>query len=739
MAQFVESERRDGTRFSWNVLPNNRIEATRMAVPMGCLYTPLKQIPELVQVPYAPITCKTAGCGAVLNPWCRVDFNNKIFLCPICGNRNNFPPNFCFSAENRPSEMLPQCTTIEYLLDDPNRPPQAPVFLFVVDTCISEEELTHLKGAIQQTIMYMPENALIGLITFGKNVHVHELQFDEIPKSFVFRGSKELSSDQVSLMLGLRPTMPTIAAAPVGGRPGVGMMPQQPAAVQQRFLCPVSECDMQLQSILDELSKDCWHYKDSERPQRCTGTAIAVAVGLLETTFRERSARIMTFLGGPPTVGAGAVVSTDAKEIMRSHTDLAKHSAPHVKKATEFYTALANRAATNGHVIDIFACSLDQIGLLEMKPLIERTGGLFVQDDSFVKEERDENAEEDNRSGLFVDSLPKVFAADLNNELAMCFSGEMTVLTSRELKVAGAIGHVASSEKKSAHVADTEIGVGGTAQWSLGGLDPNTTVGVYFTLSQLSDSQQNVDSRQAYVQFVTKYKHSSGRTHLRVTTVAKTFADAKSLEGMAYLRAGFDQEAATVLIARQAVYRAQTENVNDVTRWVDRHLISLVSKFGRYQPGEPNSFSLTTEFEFYPQFMFYLRRSQFIQVFNSSPDETAFCRTLLLRENVTNTLVMIQPTLTAYSMDGPAVPVNLDVSATSPERILVLDTFFNLVIWYGDKVAKWRAQKLQDMPEYDYFAQFLAAPKVEAEVHCVLSLEASSSSYRIVFGPEPIP
>lgn len=35
---------------------------------------------------------------------------------------------------------------------------------------------------------------------------------------------------------------------------------------------------------------------------------------------------------------------------------------------------LANRAATNGHCIDIYACALDQTGLLEMKCCTNLTG-----------------------------------------------------------------------------------------------------------------------------------------------------------------------------------------------------------------------------------------------------------------------------------------------------------------------------------------------------------------------------
>ena len=45
------------------------------------------------------------------------------------------------------------------------------------------------------------------------------------------------------------------------------------------------------------------------------------------------------------------------------------------------------------------------------------------------------------------------------------------------------------------------------------------------------------------------------------------------------LTMGFDQEAAAVLMARIAVYKAETEEAFDVLRWLDRMLIRLVRPF----------------------------------------------------------------------------------------------------------------------------------------------------------------
>lgn len=44
--EFIQqNEERDGVRFSWNVWPSSRLEATRLVVPIGCLYQPIKERP----------------------------------------------------------------------------------------------------------------------------------------------------------------------------------------------------------------------------------------------------------------------------------------------------------------------------------------------------------------------------------------------------------------------------------------------------------------------------------------------------------------------------------------------------------------------------------------------------------------------------------------------------------------------------------------------------------------------
>ena len=103
---FYQREIQDGIRFSWNYWPSNNIAETRVVLPVGAMYTPLKEIENMALVEYQPVFCKT--CQAVLNPHCQVDFRFKNWGCPICTTRNPFPPHYAqnISPESLPAELI---------------------------------------------------------------------------------------------------------------------------------------------------------------------------------------------------------------------------------------------------------------------------------------------------------------------------------------------------------------------------------------------------------------------------------------------------------------------------------------------------------------------------------------------------------------------------------------------------------------------------------------------------------
>lgn len=245
MAEFMDLEAQDGVRMPWNVLPGTKQEATSCVVPVSAIYTPIKPLPNIPVVPYGPLRCRT--CRSILNPFSIVDFVAKIWICPFCFQRNHFPPGYAtISDDNLPAELFPQYTTIEYedQASNASSPPQPPVFMFVLDTCIIEEEMAFLKSAISQAIDLLPDHSLVGLITFGTFVHVHELGFGQISKTYVFRGSKDVSKDQLLESMNFFLKKPKPSSGVIAGvRDGLS------ADAISRFLLPASECEFVLNSV----------------------------------------------------------------------------------------------------------------------------------------------------------------------------------------------------------------------------------------------------------------------------------------------------------------------------------------------------------------------------------------------------------------------------------------------------------------------------------------------------------
>jgi protein transport protein SEC23 len=487
---------------------------------------------------------------------------------------------------------------------------------------------------------------------------------------------------------------PGVQPAPGRAPPAMG-----PAA---RFLLPVSQAEYQLKSVLEQLQKDPWPVANDKRPQRCTGVALTIAVSLLEVSFQNAGGRVMLFTGGPATVGSGMVVGQELREPIRSHHDIDRDNIKYYKKALKFYDTLAKRSAHNGHVIDIFAGCLDQVGLLEMKSLSNTTGGHMILTDSFT-------------SSMYRQSFARVFDKDANDNLLMGFNASLEVITTKELKVTGLIGHAVSMNKKGTNVGETEVGIGNTSSWKMCGINQASSYGIYFEIAGQGGAPAVAPPGQpqrGMMQFLTYYQHSSGQFHLRVTTVGRNLSGPSGDPAIAQ---SFDQEAAAVLMSRIAVFKAEVDDSPDVLRWVDRMLIRLCSRFAEYRKDDASSFRLERNFTLYPQFMFHLRRSQFLQVFNNSPDETAFYRHVLNHEDVSNSLIMIQPTLDSYTFDQEsAVPVLLDSTSIQPQHILLLDTFFHILIFHGETMADWRKAGYQDQEGYENFRTLLDQPKEDA-------------------------
>ena len=676
-----------------------------MVVPLGCLVTPLNA--PACELPYEPLKCPV--CAAVLNPYCPIDYRNKSWCCVLCNNRSPFPPHYAaMSEQSMPAELFQQYATVEYkvpgvasaaaagLTSTPTPqmqggqqpqpmqpqavaggPRPAPVFALVVDACVTDEgEVAGLRAAVLLALSKMPDNARVCLITFGATVQIHEISgATEYPRSLVLRGSAEVTPQMIA----------------------------QQIRHMDRYVCSFADAEFTITSIIEELGADAWPTPKRHRSLRCTGAAISAASSLLQAAAPHTGSLVLTFLSGVCTEGPGKIVETSQSIMLRHHTDVRDKTAAaqHWGPACAFYDKMMHSMVAHGHSLNVFVACLDQVGLGEMKAAVQCSGGMLLSCETWNSEP-------------FKASLARFFKQRHDQPvLEAGLNATFDVITSPTWKVAGVIGQCVGTGKKSGNIADVEVGLGGTCQWTSSLLDSASTFAVYFEPAQAPNNYvpPHAGDNSRYVQFVTRYE-SGADTRIRVTTLKHATRDKTDFAALAK---DFDQLAATVLVARLAIHKTDSTPLFDVLRWLDRTTIRLVSRFGTYQKDQPQSLQLPRELSLYPAFMYHLRRSGALHIFNNSPDETMILRVMMAKVPCDDGVLMIQPALYAYSMSSQPAAVPLDSESVTPDRVLVMDSFYEVVVYNGDMIASWKAMKYDEDPAYAHFAEFLQGPTAHAE------------------------
>lgn len=96
------------------------------------------------------------------------------------------------------------------------------------------------------------------------------------------------------------------------------------------------------------------------------------------------------------------------------------------------------------------------------------------------------------------------------------------------------------------------------------------------------------------------------------------------------------------------------------------------------------------------------------------PDCPLLYRHILNSEDVNNSLVAIQPTLMSYGLDAEPQPVLLDSVSLQENTILLLDTFFHILVYHGSTIAQWRKAGYQEQEDYANLKELLQKPMDDA-------------------------
>ena len=104
--------------------------------------------------------------------------------------------------------------------------------------------------------------------------------------------------------------------------------------------------------------------------------------------------------------------------------------------------------------------------------------------------------------------------------------------------------------------------------------------------------------------------------------------------------------------------------------------------------GDPGSVQLPREAGILPGLVFHMRRSAVLRTSGASPDRTTFFRLLASTLDTFSSLVMVQPTLLGYQPGaGAGRPLPLEPTSVTPDRVLLLDSFTQLVVCQGGALA----------------------------------------------------
>lgn len=446
------------------------------------------------------------------------------------------------------------------------------------------------------------------------------------------------------------------------------------AALVGRFLMRKYECKEYVENIISSLGRDPFPVLSAYKPIRCTGAALSLAVSLLEANFPNSAVKYLLFTQGPCTFGPGTVTAIKYKE--KGKNDFVEEDT-YSSSAQKYYTQLGSRMCELGHSVDILSVTIEDIGINFMERLTSITGGMLIMAQDFD-------------SHIYTSSCEKIMQSR-GGILTQGFNAKVVVKTSKNVKFNGVLG----------------MGKSSSQGWRLGAIFPSTNITLL-----LSQTQEAVHQDFGYVQVITQYQRSDRKLVVRVTTFARMFSDIRD-----DVINGFDQEAVAVFQARFLLMK-KYEEVKDCERMIDKNLIRFAKSFGKYSKGQPASLVLPEAMAYYPNFMFFFKRSLLVQTENVSVDESVYFKNLLYRERVADALKLIKPTLISYNYETGVSPVELDSKSLQPDVILVLDTFHNVVIWRGGYVSLWIKEGYHEQEEYASLKAIIDQSKELADDLC---------------------
>ncbi|XP_010522855.1 PREDICTED: protein transport protein SEC23 [Tarenaya hassleriana] len=584
--------------------------------------------PQIIQ--RDPHRCQ--NCGAYSNPYCSILIGSGQWQCIICQNLNGSKGEYVASSteelRNLPELSLP---LVDYVQTGNRRPGfvpatdsrmSAPVVL-VIDECLDEPHLQHLQSSLHAFVESLPQTTRLGIVLYGRTVSVYDFSEESMASADVLSGAQSPSEESLKSLIY-----------------GTGV-----------YLSPMHSSLKVAHEIFSSLRPYKLDVPEASR-DRCLGTAVEVAMALIQGPSAEMSrgvvrraggnSRIIVCAGGPCTYGPGSVPHS------MSHPNY-----PYMeKKAMKWMENFGREAHRHNTVVDILCAGTCPLRVPVLQPLAKASGGVLVLHDDFGE-----------AFGVNLQRAAIRAAGSL---------GRLEVRCSDDILITQVVGpgeeaHPETHEtfKNDAALCIQMLSVEETQSFSL-----------------LMENKRDLKSDHVFFQFAFHYSDVYQADVTRVITFRLPTVDSIS----AYLQSVQD-EVSAVLISKRTLLRAKNQkDAIDMRATIDERIKDIALKFGSQVP-KSKLFRFPKELPLLPELLFHLRRGPLLGSIIGHEDERSVLRDLFLNASFDLSLRMVAPRCLMHREGGTFEELPTYDLAMQSDKAVVLDHGTDVFIWLGAELS----------------------------------------------------
>ncbi|KAG8653351.1 protein transport protein SEC23 [Manihot esculenta] len=597
----------------------------------GALISPGRKISPGPQIILRdPHRCQ--NCGAYANLYCKILLGSGQWQCVICRKLNGSDGEYIApSKEDLHNFPEMSSTMVDYVQTGNKRPGFVPVsdsrmsapIVLVIDDCLDEPHLQHLQSSLHAFVDSLPPTARIGIILYGRTVSVYDFSEESMASADVLPGDKSPSQESLKALIY-----------------GTGV-----------YLSPMHASKEVAHQIFSSLTPYKLNIAEASR-DRCLGTAVEVALGIIQGPSAEMSrgivkraggnSRIIVCAGGPSTYGPGSVPHSF------SHPNY-----PHMEKmALKWMEHLGCEAHRQNTVVDLLCAGTCPVRVPVLQPLAKASGGVLVLHDDFGE--------------AFGVNLQRASTRASGSQ------GLLEIRCSDDILITQVVG-----PGEEAHI-DTHEAFKNDASLSIQMLSVEETQS--FALSM--ETKGDIKTDWVFFQFAIQYSSLYQADISRVITVRLPTVDSVS----SYLGSVQD-EVAAVLIAKRTLLRAKNYSAAiDMRATIDERIKDIALKYGS-QLQKSKLYRFPKELSLLPEFLFHLRRGPLLGNIVGHEDERSVLRNLFLNASFELSLRMVAPRCLMHREGGTFEELPAYDLAMQSDTAVVLDQGTDVFIWLGAELA----------------------------------------------------